>query len=53
MLKLRHGITVYVSTKVIDARKSIDTLAMLVVDEFESDPRSGNLFVFLIDLGIK
>lgn len=47
MLKLRHGIEVYVSTKIIDARKSIDTLAMLVVDEFGSDPRSGNLFVFL------
>lgn len=46
MLKLRHGIAVYVSTHVIDARKSIDTLAMLVCDEFGSDPRSGNLFVF-------
>lgn len=27
-------------------RKSIDTLAMVVMDEFKSDPRSGHLFVF-------
>lgn len=46
MLKLRDGMNIYVSIQPIDARKSIDTLAMLVHDEFKSDPRSGHVFVF-------
>ncbi len=46
MLKMRQGIEIYVSTRPIDARKSIDTLAMLVLDEFQHDPRPGHVFVF-------
>ena len=47
MLKLRPGIQIYLSVSVVDMRKSIDTLSALVVDEFNGDPRSGNLFLFL------
>lgn len=46
MLKLRDGVEIYVSTQPIDARKSIDSLAMLVPGEFKHDPRSGHVFVF-------
>ncbi len=46
MLKLRSGVEVYLSTAVIDMRKSIDTLSMLVLDEFSGDPRSGHVFIF-------
>lgn len=47
MLKLRSGVEIYLSTAVIDMRKSIDTLSMLVLDEFSGDPRSGHVFIFL------
>jgi transposase len=46
MIKLREGIKVYVSTELIDARKSIDSLCTLVVDAFGSNPQSGHLFIF-------
>jgi transposase len=46
MLKLRDGVKVYVSVDTIDARKSIDSLAALVVDIFKENPQSGHLFLF-------
>ena len=46
MLKLRHGIQIYVSITPIDMRKSINGLSAIVSQEFSSDPLSGNLFVF-------
>ena len=46
MLKLREGIQIYVSTAIIDMRKSIDSLSALVVQEFKSEPQSGHLFIF-------
>ena len=46
MLRLRSEIQIYVSTSAIDMRKSIDTLSVLVVDEFKHDPRSGHVFIF-------
>lgn len=46
MLKLRSGIQIYLSLSAIDMRKSIDTLSILVMEEFKSDPQSGHLFIF-------
>jgi transposase len=46
MLKLREGIKVYVSLNPIDARKSIDSLSQLVIDQFKDNPQSGHLFLF-------
>ncbi|CAN5142159.1 IS66 family insertion sequence element accessory protein TnpB [soil metagenome] len=46
MLKLRAGIEIYVSLAAIDMRKSIDSLSMLVSQEFNNDPQSGHLFIF-------
>jgi hypothetical protein len=47
MLKVRDGIQIYVSLSPIDMRKSIDSLSVLVVEEFKNDPQSGYLFIFL------
>lgn len=46
MLKVRSGIQIYVSLSPIDMRKSIDSLSVLVVEEFQNDPQSGHLFLF-------
>ena len=46
MLKVRPGIHIYVSTNAIDMRKSIDSLSVLVQQEFNDDPLSGHLFIF-------
>ncbi len=46
MLKLREGIKVYVSTQLIDARKSIDSLSVIVSSLFGENPQSGHLFIF-------
>ncbi len=46
MLKLKEGIKVYVSTELIDARKSIDSLSARVIEVFEMNPQSGHLFIF-------
>jgi|SRR5581483_6818843 len=46
MLKLRPGIQIYVNLAAIDMRKSIDSLSVLVADEFNNDPQSGHLFIF-------
>lgn len=46
MLKLREDTKIYFSLEPIDARKSIDSLSALVVNYFEANPQSGNLFIF-------
>ena len=46
MLKVRPGIQIFVSTTLIDMRKSIDSLSVLVKQEFNDDPLSGHLFIF-------
>lgn len=46
MLKIRQGVQIYVSTSLIDMRKSIDSLSFLVKQEFNNDPQSGHYFVF-------
>ena len=46
MLKTRRGIEIYVSTQPVDMRKAIDSIAAVVISEFEMNPQSGNLFVF-------
>ena len=37
---------IYVSVSAIDMRKSIDSLSVLVNQEFNDDPQSGHLFIF-------
>ena len=46
MLSLKEGTKIFVSVEPIDARKSIDSLACLVQDQFDDNPQSGNLFIF-------
>ena len=46
MLKIREGVKVLVSIEPIDARKSIDSLSNLVLENFHDNPQSGNLFLF-------
>lgn len=46
MLKIRNGIQIYLSLSPIDMRKSIDGLSALVLEEFQNNPQSGNLFIF-------
>ena len=46
MLKLREGVEIYVSLEPADMRKSIDSLIVLVTNEFEKNPQSGHLFLF-------
>lgn len=46
MLKVRAGIQIFVSSIFIDMRKSIDSLSVLVKQEFNGDPLSGHLFIF-------
>lgn len=40
------GIRVYLALEVTDMRKSINGLSIIVEDQFDLDPFSGNLFVF-------
>jgi transposase len=46
MLKLRLGIQIYVSLSPIDMRKAIDSLSILVAEQFNDNPQSGHLFIF-------
>ena len=46
MLKFRRETQIFVSLSPIDMRKSIDSLAALVVEDFQNDPQSGHLFIF-------
>lgn len=46
MLKFKDEVKIYVSTQVIDARKSIDGLCALITEGFGDNPQCGSLFVF-------
>lgn len=46
MLNLPPSVKVFIATGVIDMRKSIDGLSLLVKDVLSKDPFSGHLFVF-------
>jgi transposase len=46
MLKFREEMKIYVSMQSTDARKSIDGLCALVMDQFGDNPQCGNVFVF-------
>lgn len=46
MLTFSDNITVYVSTEIVDMRKSIAGLTMLVIEDFEMEPQSPCVFVF-------
>lgn len=46
MLKLRAETKVFVSMEPIDARKSIDSLCAIIMDNFNDNPQCGNLFIF-------
>jgi len=46
MLKIRHGVQIYVSITPMDMRKSIDSLSAMVIQEFNQSPQSGHLFIF-------
>ncbi len=46
MLKFRDETKIYVSTQLIDARKSIDGLCALVLEHFADNPQCGNVFIF-------
>ena len=46
MFHLNENTQVYIRTSPTDMRKSIDGLVALVIDEFQTPPQSGHLFVF-------
>jgi transposase len=46
MLSLPASVRIWVATTPTDLRKSFDTLAELVRQQFQLDPLSGQLFVF-------
>jgi len=46
MLSLPTAVRIWLATRATDLRKSFDSLAELVRQQFQSDPLSGQLFVF-------
>lgn len=46
MLSLPPSVRIFVAREAVDMRKAFDTLAELVVNVIDEDPRSGHLFVF-------
>jgi transposase len=46
MIQIHQGLKVYLATGATDMRKSINTLAILVTEQMELDPLSGQLFAF-------
>ena len=46
MLSLPASVRIWVATRPTDLRKSFDTLAEVVRQQFQLDPLSGQLFVF-------
>jgi transposase len=47
MLTLPGNVRLYLATAPVDARKSFDGLAALVVSELGREPTSGDLFIFV------
>ena len=46
MFKVRKNLNIYLSNKPTDMRKSIDGLSCLVLDSFNQNPHSENLYIF-------
>lgn len=46
MIILNNNIQIYLYTSVVDMRKSIDGLSALLLDAFEKDPASGDIYLF-------
>jgi len=46
MFSPTQSVAVYLATGVTDMRKSINGLSILIADQLELDPLSGNLFAF-------
>lgn len=46
MLALTESVQVFVALEVIDFRKSLDGLAMLIAGHMQSQPQSGHVYVF-------
>lgn len=46
MLNIRDELSIHIHCAPIDMRKAVNGLSALVVDEFESSPQSGNLYLF-------
>lgn len=53
MLNLPSGIKVYIATKALDMRKSLDGMSAIVTLELKKDIFSGQLFVFCNKRGDK
>ncbi len=47
MLNFTSQQRIFVAKAVVDMRKSFDTLATIVRNDFKSDPLSGDIFVFI------
>lgn len=46
MLSISDHVSVYVYTEHVDMRKSINGLVVILVDTFEQNPQTGDVFVF-------
>lgn len=46
MLQLQSSTKIYVYTQTVDMRKSIDGLSVVIVEQLERSPQSGDVFVF-------
>ena len=47
MLNFSSSRRIFLARSATDMRRSIDTLASMVIGEFSDDPRSGDCFVFV------
>lgn len=47
MLKLKEDVVLYLYSKAVDMRKSIDGLSYIVSDLLEKNPQDGALYLFL------
>jgi len=46
MIILNDSIQIYLYASVVDMRKSIDGLSALLVDSFDKNPASGDIYIF-------
>ena len=47
MLTVSPYVTIYVYNTTVDMRKSINGLSTLLLEQFEQDPQTGDVFVFI------
>lgn len=46
MILLRKDIKIYFYVPIVDMRKAIDGLTVLIIEALENEPQSGDLFIF-------